>query len=217
VIELARHAEAIGADGVCVVAPYYWPLPPAALEAHFDAVLGAIGIGFVGYHSPAFQAGVGFTAPMLKRLVERHSHFIGLKEASHNFETFIELRRAAREARPNFAMFLGVEYLLPSITLGGVGAMSVFGGIAPRLVRSLYDAAERLDMDEARRLQDKASVLWQLMKPEYPAPIKAGMEIMGRPVGGTRRPMRSLDSEQKAALKRDLEGLDILDTEPHGW
>ena len=67
-------------------------------------------------------------------------------------------------------------------------------------------------------LQDKASHLWQLFKPEYPAAIKAAMEMMGRPVGPVRGPMRSLDAAQKQKLHKELEGIGVFDgSEPKGW
>jgi dihydrodipicolinate synthase/N-acetylneuraminate lyase len=57
-----------------------------------------------------------------------------------------------------------------------------------------------------------------LFKPEYPSPIKAAMEMMGRPVGPVRGPMRNLTEEQKATLHKELEVLGVFDgNEPNGW
>lgn len=216
-IELAEHAEEIGADGTIAIAPYYWKPPADAVFQHFDAILSATRLPFLGYHSPAFMDGIGLSTDNLKRLLEKHPHFIGLKEASHNFETFIELRRAALEVRQEFGMILGVEYLLPSIVLGGVGSMSTMGLIAPNLVQNLYRAAAEGRLEEARKLQDVASCLWQVIKQDYPAPIKSMMEIMGRPVGPTRLPIRPATPEKRNWLEGELRRLNLLDTEPHGW
>jgi 4-hydroxy-tetrahydrodipicolinate synthase len=71
---------------------------------------------------------------------------------------------------------------------------------------------------QAAPLQDKASHLWQLFKPEYPAPIKAAMEMMGRPVRPVRGPMRSLTDDQKRKLRSELTALGVFDgSEPFGW
>jgi 4-hydroxy-tetrahydrodipicolinate synthase len=216
-VELARHAEAAGANAVCVLSPYYWPVPEDAIEAHFAAVLDSVRIGVMAYNSPNFQGGVALRPALIVRLLERHPHFIGLKEASHSFESFIELRRAAHAVRPDFGLILGVEYVLPAVALGGVGAMSVFGSIAPRLVAALHREVEAGAWSRAQPLQDKASALWQLMKPEYPAPIKAGMAMLGRPVGPVRGPMRSLSGAQQLRLQEALAALGVLDSEPRGW
>jgi dihydrodipicolinate synthase/N-acetylneuraminate lyase len=216
-ITLARHAERIGADAICLISPYYWPVSEESQYRHFTRVFDSVRIPAIGYNSPLLQASVSLKPAMVIRLAEQFEHFIGLKEASHNFETFIELRRAARSVRPMFSMILGVEYILPSVILGGVGAMSIFGGIAPRLAARLDDAAVNGRLDEARDLQDRASHLWQLFKVEYPAAIKAAMAMMGRPVGPTRGPMMDLDPERTSRLHRDLEALGIFNSEPHGW
>ena len=216
-ITLAKHAERVGANGICLISPYYWPVSEESQYRHFARVFDSVRISAIGYNSPLLQAGIGLKPAMVRRLAEQFEHFIGLKEASHNFEIFIELRRAARSVRPTFSMILGVEYILPSVILGGVGAMSIFGGIAPRLVAGLYDAVVSGRLDEARDLQDHASHLWQLFKIEYPATIKAAMAMMGRPVGPTRGPMMDLDPERTSRLRCELEALGIFDSEPYGW
>lgn len=216
-VDLARHAEAAGADGVIAIAPYYWKPSQEAIRAHFTAIMEATGIAFLGYNSPALMDGIGISPDSLIALMERFDRFIGLKEASHNFETFIELRRASLKVRGDFGLILGIEYVLPAITMGGVGTMSIFGAVAPRLVNLLFEATAKGRLDEARPLQDTVSYLWQLGKIEYPAPIKAMMEIMGRPVGGTRLPIRTVSPEKKRFLAAELERLGLTASEPTGW
>ena len=217
VIALARHAEKVGADALICITPYYWPTSEESQFEHFVALGSAIGIPLIGYNSPLYQGGATLTPKLLVRLIERLDNFIGLKEASHSFEYFIEALRATKAVRPDFGIFTGVEYLLPSIILGGIGSMSTAGGVAPKLVNDLYIACEQGQFDRARELQDKASYLWQLFKVQYPAPIKAAMEMMGRPVGKTRLPIRFLSEEAKRRLQDELKKLGILDQEPHGW
>lgn len=216
-IDLARHAESIGADAVIAIAPYYWKPSQEAIGEHFGAIMSATALPFMGYNSPALMDGIGISPGLLIRLMERFEQFIGLKEASHNFETFIELRRASVLVRNDFGLILGIEYILPAITLGGVGTMSIFGAVVPRLANRLLEATAKGRLDEARPLQDTMSYLWQLGKVDYPAPIKAMMEIMGRPVGGTRLPIRTVTSEKKRFLAAELERLGLLASEPMGW
>lgn len=216
-VDLARHSQKVGANAVICISPYYWPVPEEALYEHFVRVATATDLPFMIYNSPIFQ-GVSLSPKFLVRLMKRLPNFIGEKEASHNFEYFIEARRATQAVRPEFGLILGVEYIIPSVSMGGVGSMSIAGGVAPRMMQQLYELCAEGRFFDAIPLQDKASQFWQLFKPEYPAPIKAAMEMMGRPVGPVRGPMRSLTDDQKRKLRNELDALGVFDgSEPFGW
>ena len=216
-VELARHAEQIGADCVIAIAPYYWKPSQEQLYEHFAAIITATDLPFIAYNSPTIMDGVGIAPSTLTKLMQRFPKFIGLKEASHNWEKYLELGRAAKLVRPDFGLFVGTEWILPSLTLGGTACMSIFGGIAPRFVQALYDATTGGDLKNALDLQYKFSKLYQIAKVEYPAPTKAMWEIMGRPVGAPRLPNRPLSAEGKKQIRSTLETLGLYDTELHGW
>ena len=216
-VDLARHAESVGADCIIAIAPYYWKPTQDALYEHFSKIISATGLPFIAYSSPTIMDGVGLLPETLVRLMERFPQFIGLKEASHNWEKYIELGRAARNIRPDFGLFVGTEWMIPCLTLGGTACMSVFGGIAPRFVRTLYELTTSGQLNEALSLQYKFSELYQIAKVEYPAPTKAMWEIMGRPVGPPRLPNRPLTASRKDEIRSTLENLGLYDTEPHGW
>ena len=166
------------------------------------------------------QLGAFFWPALLPGMMPRWglTNFIGEKEASHNFEYFIEARRLTQKARPEFGLILGVEYIIPSVSMGGVGSMAIAGSVAPNLMQKLYDLCAAGKFAEALPLQDKASHYWQIFKPEYPSPIKAATEMMGRPVGTVRGPMRPLTDAQKKTLRKELEILGAFDgSEPQGW
>ena len=207
----------VGADATICLAPYYWPVPEEALHDHFYRVAKASSLPFMIYNSPIFH-GTSLSPKFLVRLIEELPNFIGEKEASHNFEYFIEARRLTQKARPEFGLILGVEYIIPSMSMGGVGSMSIAGSVAPNIMQKLYDLCAAGKYGEALPLQDKASHYWQIFKPEYPSPIKAAMEMMGRPVGVVRGPMRPLTDAQKKTLRKELEVLGAFDgSEPMGW
>ena len=216
-VDLARHAEQVGADCVIAIAPYYWKPSQEQLYEHFAAIMEATKLPFIAYSSPTIMDGIGIAPPTLVKLIERFPQFIGLKEASHNWEKYLELGRAARKVRPDFGLFVGTEWMIPCLTLGGTACMSVFGGIAPRFVQALYTATTGGELKGALDLQYKFSELYQIAKVEYPAPTKAMWEIMGRPVGAPRLPNRPLSAEAKNEIRRALETLGLFDTEPHGW
>jgi 4-hydroxy-tetrahydrodipicolinate synthase len=216
-IELARHAETIGADAVMAIAPYYWKPSQEGIEAHFSAVMSATDLPFIAYNSPTIMDGVGIAPATLVALMQRFPKFIGLKDASHNWEKYLELGRAAKAVRADFGLFVGTEWMIPCFTLGGTSCMSVFGGIAPRFVHALYVATTSGHLKDALALQYKFSELYQIAKVEYPAPTKAMWEIMGRPVGPPRLPNRPVSAEKKKEIRSTLEALGLYDSEPHGW
>lgn len=215
--DLARHAERAGADAIIAITPYVLKYPPEAIYDHFVKLGTSIGLPLIAYNSPSYLAGVEFTAELTQRLIERLPNLIGMKEASFNSEKFFEILRVALPMRPQFAMIAGVEYLLPSVCLGGAGSYSSAGAICPNLCVQLYEACAGGNWDRARELQYKLSQLWLLFRDQYPSSLKGGMVIMGRPVGPTRQPLPTATRERQNHIAKNLEELGILQTEPHGW
>lgn len=216
-MELARHAQKIGADGILAITPYFWNPSLEAIYDYFVRLGTSIDLPVISYNSPSYLAGVEITGELMARLIERLPNFAGVKEASFNGEKFLELSRAALKRRPTFAMLTGVEYLLPSVPLGGVGSYSAAGSICPNLCNQLFDACVAGDWPRARELQYKVSRLWLLFRDQYPSSLKGGMVMMGRPVGPTRLPLPTATPERQAYIRSQLEELGILQTEPHGW
>src|SRR3979411_417423 len=216
-MELARHAQEIGADGILAITPYFWTPTLDAIEAYFLRLCGAVELPVLSYTSPSYLAGVEITGELMSRLVERLPNFVGVKEASFNSEKFLEISRTALKLRPDFAMLTGVEYLLPSVPLGGVGCYSAAGSIAPNLCAQTFDACVAGDWERARELQTKLSWLWLLFRDQYPSSLKGGMVMMGRNVGPTRPPLPTATKERQAYIRGQLEELGIWDSEPHGW
>ncbi|HEX6007529.1 MAG TPA: dihydrodipicolinate synthase family protein [Burkholderiales bacterium] len=216
-MELARHAEKIGADAILAITPYFWNPTEEALYDYFVRLGTSIGLPLIAYNSPSYLSGVEITGNLTRRLIERLPNFIGMKEASFNSEKFTEIARAALALRPEFALIAGVEWLAPSVPLGGAGSYSSAGAICPNLCSALYDACVAGEWPKARALQYKLAQLWDLFRDQYPSSLKGGMVIMGRAVGPTRPPLPTASPERIAYIRTQLEELGILDTEPHGW
>jgi len=214
---LAKHAQQIGADGILAITPYFWTPTLEAIEAYFMRLCGSIDLPVLSYNSPSYLAGVEITGAVMAKLIEKLPNFVGVKEASFNSEKFLEISRAALALRPNFAMLTGVEFLLPSVPLGGVGSYSAAGSICPNLCTELFDSCIAGEWGRARELQQKMTRLWHLFKDQYPSSLKGGMVIMGRPVGPTRAPLPTATAERQAYIRAQLEDLGILASEPLGW
>ena len=216
-MELAQHAQKIGADAIIAITPYFWAPSPNAIYDYFVRLGTSIDLPMIAYNSPAYLEGVEFTAELIERLLLRLPNLIAMKEASFNSEKFMEISRVALKVRPSFSIVAGVEFLAPSVPLGCVGSYSSAGAICPNLCTALFDACINGRSAEARELQFKLAALWDLFRDQYPSSLKGGMVAMGRYVGPTRPPLPTASKEREAFIAKKLEELGILDTEPHGW
>ena len=217
-LALARHAKKIGANAIVAISPY---CRRPSQEEIYDSIVRigtATDLPLLTYNSPWRNGeGVEFTGELTRRLIERLPNFVGMKDASFHSEKFMEISRVALAMRPDFALIIGVEHLLPAFPLGAVGSSSSSGAIAPNFCRKFYASLVANDWETARECQYKVSRLWRLFKEQYPSSLKVAMIMMGRPVGPTRSPLPTASKERLDYLRTQLEELNILQTEPHGW
>jgi 4-hydroxy-tetrahydrodipicolinate synthase len=216
-MELAQHAQKIGADAIIAITPYFWGPSPNAIYDYFVRLGTSVDLPMIAYNSPAYLEGVEITAELIERLLMRLPNLIAMKEASFNSEKFMEISRVALKVRPDFSILAGVEFLAPSVPLGCVGSYSSAGAICPNLCAELFNACIAGQSAKARELQFKLARLWDLFRDQYPSSLKGGMVIMGRAVGPTRPPLPTATKERQAYIAKQLEELGIIDTEPHGW
>ena len=215
-LDLARHSEKVGATGIVLLSPYHWKPPKDAHIDHFLTIGGAVGLKMIAYNNVG-ATHVEISHGILAHLIEKLPNFVGLKDASFDMKYFAEACRVSSELSSDFSVYTGVEYLLTSMPVGGSGAFSACAEVAPRLTLSLYEACSRLDVAKARPLQFKVSKLLNILMQNYPANIKYAMELMGRLVGETRKPILPPDPRAKADVKEALTALSVLKDEPHGW
>ena len=103
-MELAQHAQKIGADGILAITPYFWTPTREAIHDYFVRLCTSIDLPVLSYNSPSYLAGVEITGDLMARLIERLPNFVGVKEASFNSEKFLEISRVALKLRPDFAL-----------------------------------------------------------------------------------------------------------------
>lgn len=215
-MQLAKHSAKAGATGVVLMAPYFWRSKPNAIVEHFHAVADAGGGRIIAYNN-MHASGVELTLQVLEQMFERIPGFAGLKDASLSMETFADICTLIERKGRDVAAYTASEHLLPSIAVGGDGCVSGCSEIAPRLVHALYQACVRDDIAAARELQRKVGRLLKVVRYNYPVAVKHAMELMGRPVGLSRRPLMPLTDEEKAWVQSELAALDVFASEPCGW
>lgn len=101
-IALAKHAEKVGADAILIITPYFWAPTEEEIFQYVVDIASRVDLNVLTYNSPGYLEGVEFTGDMVARLIERLPNFIGMKDASFNSETFLEISRVALPMRPAF-------------------------------------------------------------------------------------------------------------------
>ena len=215
-MDLARHSVKAGATGIVLMAPYHWRSGPQAIVEHFVSVTEACGGKLIVYNNPK-ATNVDLSMDVLEQLMDRLPGFVAIKDATFHMETFTDIcELIARKSKP-IAAYTGIEYLLTSVPVGGQGCFSACSEVAPRLTAGLYQACARGDTAKARELQFKVRRLLKVVMHNYPATIKYAMELLGRPVGTTRRPILPPTAAEKAWVKAELTALGVFENEPQGW
>ena len=212
----ARHAEEAGAAAVIATTPYYWTPPPAMVLEHFAQIGSSVKIPFFVYYSPEEMRGTKLGTDVVLKLIDRLGNFAGLADASLDWQFMVNIASNGRRIRPDFQLLSGTEYM---VSAGAVGATSMFSslaGVAPGLVRKLYDICRREKYFDARKPQEEIAALRQVIKKAGPSGLKGAMRVMGRDCGEPRPPLEALgDGYGKFAAQ--LSDMEALREEPRGW
>jgi len=209
----ARHAERLGAAAVVATTPYYWTPPPHMIIEHFVAIGSAVSIPFFVYNSPEEMPGSKITAELCLKLIDRLPNFAGVVDLSLDWQFMIELLTYAKRKRPGLALIAGTEHMVSAAAIGATGLFSPLAGIAPKLVRKLYDGCRKDQLVEARGAQEAVAALRQHLKSS--GNLKAALRTMGRDCGAPRPPLQAPDAEATRALTATLEPM--LRDEPRGF
>jgi 4-hydroxy-tetrahydrodipicolinate synthase len=201
-VALSREAEALGAQGVLVIPPFYSVPTEDELFTHYRRIAGAIGIPVMVYNNPA-TANVDMLPPLLARL----STIDGcryVKESTLDPTRVRDILALAEGRMQVFAGVLGYE----SAWLGAIGWVAVCSNVAPRLSRDMFAAAAAGDRATALPLYRKlAPLLPWVGGPRYVSGTKAAFELMGMPMGPPRPPRLGLPPAERAELAKILPGV----------
>ncbi|HXF66621.1 MAG TPA: dihydrodipicolinate synthase family protein [Burkholderiales bacterium] len=214
---LARHAEKVGAAAIVAAVPYYWTPPAAMLVEHFVQIGSAVRLPFFVYNAPAEMGGVKVTTEIAVALAGRLEHFAGVVDASLDWQFMIDVLSSVRRIRPRWRLVPAAEFLVSAGAIGGSGAFAPLAGIAPRLVRRLYERCREERYHEARADQSAVAALRKLMKPHGVAGLKSAARALGRDCGDPRPPLRALGEAEHAGLAQSLDAMAALREEPRGW
>jgi 4-hydroxy-tetrahydrodipicolinate synthase len=215
--DLARHAERAGASAIVATTPYYWTPPAAMLLEHFAQIGTAVQLPFFIYNAPDELPGNKVTTDLVLKLMERVPTLAGIVDASRDWQFMIQVLASAKRVRSSFQLISGTEYMVSAGAIGATGVFAPLAGIAPELVRGLYEHFREDRHHEARGLQEQVAELRQIVHRASVAGLKAGMRAMGRDCGVPRAPLEPLSAEVMSGLEHALANMAALRGSPRGW
>lgn len=207
-IHLSEESEQAGADGLLIVTPYYNKATQNGLTAHYTAIAEAVRIPILMYNIPG-RTGVTMAPATVAGLCCRVSNIVGIKEAGGNFPAIAEYMNLA-DGRID--LYSGNDNeIVPMLSLGGKGVISVLSNIAPRQTHDICEAYFNGNTELSSKLQLKIIPLVNALFSEVnPIPVKAAMNLMGKDVGTLRMPLTEMEAPNQEVLAKAMREYGIL-------
>ncbi len=201
-LEMSVAAQEEGADALLIVSPYYNKATPEGLIAHYLTISHAVSIPIILYNVPS-RTGVDMPVSVYKRLAQL-PNIAGVKEAATDITKIARIRQ---ECPQDFHVWSGNDdQIVPVLSLGGQGVISVLSNVAPEKTQAMAKAALDGDFDTAAALQLELLPLTETLFSEVnPIPVKAAMKLIGYDCGSCRLPLTSLTSKNLEKLKNILQ------------
>jgi len=202
-IEATKFAEKAGADGALLVAPYYNKPSQEGLFRHFKAIADATKLPVMLYNIPG-RCGVDIGPDTVLRLAESCRNIVSIKEASGSVDRVAELRRRLPE---EFTILSGDDGLiLPFMSVGAVGVVSVASNLFPGELCSLVRACESGDFKSAENLHRRMGAIFKdLFIEPNPVPAKTALAWRGAISFEVRLPLCEMSEANQARLRKTLE------------
>lgn len=195
-VEMSVKAKKAGADGLLCVTPYYNKCTQKGLIQSFYAIADATDLPMIVYSVPS-RTGVKIMPDTCVELA-RHPNIVGIKEATGDMATVVEIRAKA----PDFAVWSGNDDIaVPLMSVGGQGCISVFSNIMPREAHEMCALALKGDFAAAAALQCRYKALMDALFMEVnPIPVKAALAAMGIIENRLRLPLTPMEDEHREKL-----------------
>lgn len=201
-VKLSKEAEQSGVDGLLIVTPYYNKATQQGLIRHYMEIAEAVSTPIIMYNVPG-RTGCNIQPATAVELAKNVDNIVAIKEASGNISQIADL---ASMADGCIDIYSGNDdQILPLLSLGGIGVISVTANIIPedtsRLVHSFLEG----NIEESRRLQLKAMELCHALFCEVnPIPVKKAVELMGLCGGYVRMPLTEMEPKNAERLKKAM-------------
>lgn len=201
-VELSKEAEAVGADALLLVTPYYNKTTQKGLIMHFTAIADAVNIPIVLYNIPG-RTGMGIDVATVKELA-KHKNIVAIKEASGNISYAAKL---LAECGDVIDVYSGNDdMVVPLMSLGAKGVISVASHVIPKQMHDMVQYCLDNNFAEATKIQlEYLDLINALFIEVNPIPVKEAVNMTGVEVGSCRMPLCDMSDEHKAVLREKLE------------
>lgn len=203
-IQLSKEAEALGADALLLVTPYYNKTSQRGLVAHFSAIADSVSLPIILYNVPS-RTGVNISVETYKELAKK-DNIVAAKEASGNISAVAKIA-----AETDLDIYSGNDdQIVPIMSLGGKGVISVLANCLPAETHEIASYCLEGDYKKAAELQLKLLEFTNdLFIDVNPIPVKEALNIMGKNVGECRLPLIRMEDAKIAKLFSSMEKLGL--------
>jgi dihydrodipicolinate synthase/N-acetylneuraminate lyase len=207
-VELARHAESIGASAVAAITPYYNSYSEDDIFIHFQQLINAVKIPVFLYNNPK-ASGNSVSPNLLVRLAKEGLG--GVKDSSFDVVNYYHSQIALKEF-PKLNLIIGTEAILvAAFDAGAKGAVTGLGNVYPDLIKKLYEAYLEGDREKLMQIQEDVLVVRQITKygPTVPT-CHAILKLREIDAGYPRLPFTPVSPETEKRVKDALQGMGLL-------
>lgn len=200
-IEMSILAEELGADGLLIVTPYYNKTTQNGLIEHYKAIANSVNIPIILYNVPS-RTGMNILPETCFEL-SKIDNIVGIKEASGNIS---QVAKIAKLCGNDFSIYSGNDdQILPILSLGGKGVISVLSNIKPKLTCKIVNSFFENNTATSRNEQLNALPLINALFAETnPIPIKYAINCIGYDFGTPRLPLVECSSNLKSTIEKFL-------------
>ena len=206
-LQKSRRFRDLGVDGLLLITPYYNKANQKGMYRHFLSVVDTVDLPAILYNVPG-RTGCALSVDCVREL-SRHKNIRGIKEASGDIGYCAKI---AQFTNDEFELVSGNDNMIvPVLSLGGTGVISVFANICPRETHEMVAAWHAGDVKKARDMQIKyLDLINALFLEVNPIPVKEAMNMLGMEVGGYRLPLCEMEDANREKLRKALQSVALL-------
>ncbi len=208
-IVMSKEAASYGADALLIVTPYYNKATQKGLIGHYTAIAESVPDTPIIMYNVASRTGCNLEPATIAALYRNVKNIVGVKEASGNLSQIAKIMSLVDD---DFELYSGNDdQVLPVLSLGGQGVISVLSNVAPRQTHDMVMKFLEGDIRAAAKLQIGAIPLISALFCEVnPIPVKAALNMMGCEVGPLRMPLSEMEDAHKEVLRKAMQDYGIL-------
>ena len=207
-IRLSTHAQNNGADALLLVTPYYNKATQKGLIQHYTAIANSVDLPIILYNVPS-RTGVNILPQTDVTLAKNVKNIVAVKEASGNISQVAELAALADGCIDIYSG--NDDQVVPLLSLGGVGVISVLSNVMPKLTHDMVMSYLNGDVKLSRQLQLSVMNLNKALFCEVnPIPVKEALNMMGWNAGAVRSPLCEMEPQHKELLRKELAAMKLI-------